>query len=69
MTTIDSQQYKVILTGNIEAETLLKKLSKSGKPAQLWPDNSNKIDKIQQPPQNHDKDKAKDVRAYSMKIL
>lgn len=38
-TTIDSQQQKVTVTGNIEAEILLKKLKKSGKHAEIWPKN------------------------------
>ena len=40
MTEIDSHQHKVTVTGNIEAQTLLHKLSKSGKPAELWADKS-----------------------------
>uniref|UniRef100_A0A803RC20 HMA domain-containing protein n=1 Tax=Cannabis sativa TaxID=3483 RepID=A0A803RC20_CANSA len=38
-TTIDSQQHKVTVTGNVDAETLLKKLLRSGKLAELWPEN------------------------------
>nr|XP_010914416.1 heavy metal-associated isoprenylated plant protein 36 [Elaeis guineensis] len=37
-TTIDSQQQKVVVTGNVEAETLIKKLLKNGKHAELWPE-------------------------------
>ncbi|PKU68479.1 heavy metal-associated isoprenylated plant protein 36 [Dendrobium catenatum] len=37
-TTIDSQQQKVTVTGNVEADTLIKKLVKSGKHAELWPE-------------------------------
>uniref|UniRef100_A0A5B7BBM0 HMA domain-containing protein n=1 Tax=Davidia involucrata TaxID=16924 RepID=A0A5B7BBM0_DAVIN len=37
-TTIDSQQQKVTVTGNIPAETLIKKLVKTGKHAELWPE-------------------------------
>ncbi|CAO2839742.1 unnamed protein product [Amaranthus hypochondriacus] len=40
MTEIDARLHKVIVTGNIEAQTLLNKLSKSGKPAELWSDKS-----------------------------
>lgn len=40
MTEIDSHEHKVTVTGNIEAQTLLQKLSKSGKPAELWVDKS-----------------------------
>ncbi|KAL9228177.1 hypothetical protein vseg_003785 [Gypsophila vaccaria] len=44
--TIDAQQHKVIVNGNVSAETLLKKLSKAGKPAELWPDMSAKKEKL-----------------------
>ncbi|XP_020584825.1 heavy metal-associated isoprenylated plant protein 35-like [Phalaenopsis equestris] len=37
-TTIDSQQQKVTVTGNVDADTLIKKLVKSGKHAELWPE-------------------------------
>ncbi|KAI3460819.1 hypothetical protein Pfo_017482 [Paulownia fortunei] len=41
-TDIGSQQHKVVVTGNVDSETLIKKLAKSGKQAQLWPDYSDK---------------------------
>ncbi|XP_038681246.1 heavy metal-associated isoprenylated plant protein 36-like [Tripterygium wilfordii] len=37
-TVIDSQQHKVTVTGNVDAETLIKKLLKSKKHAELWPE-------------------------------
>ncbi|KAL7178160.1 hypothetical protein ACSBR2_031328 [Camellia fascicularis] len=37
-TTIDSQQQKVTVTGNVKAETLIKKLIKTGKHAEIWPE-------------------------------
>ncbi|KAL0459643.1 UNVERIFIED_CONTAM: Heavy metal-associated isoprenylated plant protein 36 [Sesamum latifolium] len=37
---IDSKQHKVIVTANLEAETLIKKLLRSGKQAELWTENS-----------------------------
>ncbi|KAL2534634.1 heavy metal-associated isoprenylated plant protein 35-like [Abeliophyllum distichum] len=37
-TNIDAQQQKVTVTGNIDAETLIKKLVKNGKHAELWPE-------------------------------
>ncbi|GFZ13714.1 heavy metal transport/detoxification superfamily protein [Actinidia rufa] len=37
-TSIDSQQNKVTVTGNVDADTLIKKLQKSGKHAELWPE-------------------------------
>ncbi|KAK9281912.1 hypothetical protein L1049_004820 [Liquidambar formosana] len=41
-TEIDSQQQKVKVTGNVDAETLIKKLMKTGKNAELWPEMSEK---------------------------
>ncbi|KAJ0977705.1 hypothetical protein J5N97_013179 [Dioscorea zingiberensis] len=35
---IDSRQHKVTVTGNVDAETLIKKLAKSHKHAELWPE-------------------------------
>ncbi|KAA8548924.1 hypothetical protein F0562_000608 [Nyssa sinensis] len=37
-TTIDSQLQKVTVTGNIAAETLIKKLVRTGKHAEMWPE-------------------------------
>ncbi|KAF3436420.1 hypothetical protein FNV43_RR23512 [Rhamnella rubrinervis] len=41
-TTIDSQQHKVTVTGNVDADILLKKLLRSGKHAEIWPEKSDK---------------------------
>ncbi|GLT72681.1 hypothetical protein SLA2020_445910 [Shorea laevis] len=41
-TTVDSQQHKVTVTGNVEADTLIKKLLRSGKHAELWPEKKEK---------------------------
>ncbi|KAF5465486.1 hypothetical protein F2P56_015493 [Juglans regia] len=38
-TTFDSQQYKVTVTGNVRVETLIKKLVKTGKRAEIWSEN------------------------------
>ncbi|KAK9726283.1 hypothetical protein RND81_05G203800 [Saponaria officinalis] len=54
MTTVDAQQHKVIVNGNIDADTLLKKLSKAGKPAELWPNASGKKEKLPEPQQVKD---------------
>lgn len=35
---IESQQQKVTVTGNVDGQTLLKKLLKTGKHAELWPE-------------------------------
>lgn len=37
--TIDSQQHKVTVTGNVSVEILLRKLVRAGKPAEIWPEN------------------------------
>uniref|UniRef100_A0A803L9S2 HMA domain-containing protein n=1 Tax=Chenopodium quinoa TaxID=63459 RepID=A0A803L9S2_CHEQI len=50
MTTIDAQQHKVTVTGSIDAQTLLHKLAKSGKPAELWADNSVKNENMLEAP-------------------
>lgn len=36
LTTVDSKQHKVTVTGDIESEALIKNLLKNGKQAQLW---------------------------------
>lgn len=41
MTEIDSEQHKVTVTGNVDAQRLIKKLLKSGKQAELWPELTN----------------------------
>ncbi|XP_073127975.1 heavy metal-associated isoprenylated plant protein 35 [Henckelia pumila] len=37
-TSIDSQQQKVTVIGNIDPQTLVKKLIKTGRPAEIWPE-------------------------------
>ncbi|KDP28127.1 hypothetical protein JCGZ_13898 [Jatropha curcas] len=44
MTDVDSRQHKVTVTGNVDAETLIKKLARSGKHAELWPEKPEKKD-------------------------
>lgn len=39
---VDSQKHKVEVTGDVDSETLIKKLTKSGKQAELWPDQKEK---------------------------
>ncbi|KAK9266309.1 hypothetical protein L1049_017774 [Liquidambar formosana] len=41
-TTIDSQQQKVTVTGNVDVQTLIKKLMKTGRRAEIWPENLGK---------------------------
>lgn len=38
-TTIDPQQHKVTVTGSVGVETLLRKLVRAGKHAEIWPEN------------------------------
>ncbi|WOL15741.1 hypothetical protein Cni_G24522 [Canna indica] len=40
----DSQQHKVVVTGNVAPETLIKKLNKTGKHAELWPEPPKPLD-------------------------
>ncbi|KAM7495884.1 hypothetical protein LguiA_020298 [Lonicera macranthoides] len=44
-TNIDSQQQKVTVTGNVDANTLIKKLLRSGKCVELWPESTGGNDK------------------------
>ncbi|PIN26680.1 Copper chaperone [Handroanthus impetiginosus] len=41
---VDTKQQKVTVTGSVDADTLIKKLAKSGKQAQLWPQNPQRRD-------------------------
>ncbi|CAI9102143.1 OLC1v1000364C2 [Oldenlandia corymbosa var. corymbosa] len=42
---IDTKQQKVTVIGNVDANTLLRKLNKAGKHAELWPENPNQKEK------------------------
>ncbi|KAJ0960151.1 hypothetical protein J5N97_002070 [Dioscorea zingiberensis] len=44
-TNVDLQHHKVTVIGNVLAETLIKKLLKTGKHAELWPEKNNSIPK------------------------
>ncbi|GAB4841161.1 hypothetical protein Ancab_021906 [Ancistrocladus abbreviatus] len=53
MTTIEPQQQKVTVTGNVDADTLIKRLLRSGKHAELWPpEKPDKKDKKQEKSNN-----------------
>ncbi|XAR61313.1 hypothetical protein NMG60_11034970 [Bertholletia excelsa] len=52
---IDSQQHKVTVTGNVDGETLVKKLTKSGKQAELLPENFEKKEKKTAKPKDDSK--------------
>ncbi|CAI9765862.1 unnamed protein product [Fraxinus pennsylvanica] len=60
---IDAKQRKVIVTGNIDAQTLIKKLVRNGKHAELWPEKpagkkkkSGKSDKENEPKSSENSD-------------
>ncbi|GMY16881.1 heavy metal-associated isoprenylated plant protein 36-like [Fagus crenata] len=57
-TTVDSQQHKVVVTGNVEADTLIKRLLRSGKHAELWPE----IKKGKKSGKSKNNDKQKDPK-------
>ncbi|KAJ0052862.1 hypothetical protein Pint_01012 [Pistacia integerrima] len=61
-TLVDSQQHKVTVTGNVDAETLIKKLLRSGKHAELWPQmpETKKEKKPEKPKKNDKQKEAKD---------
>ncbi|KAF2298481.1 hypothetical protein GH714_023738 [Hevea brasiliensis] len=61
MTQIDPQQHKVTVTGNVDAETLIKKLARSGKHAELWPEKPDNKDK--KPGKSKSNGKQKEVGA------
>ncbi|KAI3445362.1 hypothetical protein Pfo_002027 [Paulownia fortunei] len=43
---VDTKQQKVTVTGSVDADTLIKKLVKSGKHAELWPQKAEKKEKV-----------------------
>ncbi|GMN43902.1 hypothetical protein TIFTF001_013097 [Ficus carica] len=56
-TTIDLRQQRVTVTGNVDSETLIKKLVKTGKHAELWPNQNQKEKKSK----NKNKEKQTDA--------
>lgn len=54
-TDIDLRQHKVIVTGDIDAETLIRKLEKNGKHAELWPEKAEHKEKKQGKAKNKEK--------------
>ncbi|PHU30784.1 hypothetical protein BC332_02877 [Capsicum chinense] len=54
-TDIDPQQQKVIVTGNVEVETLIKKLIRNGRSAELWPE-PKPLPKEKKPKRNENSD-------------
>ncbi|KAK2991988.1 hypothetical protein RJ640_014849 [Escallonia rubra] len=55
-TAIDSQQQKVTVTGNVDAETLIKKLVKAGRHAEMWPVSPARKGKKSRKSKNSEKD-------------
>ncbi|KAK6930147.1 Heavy metal-associated domain, HMA [Dillenia turbinata] len=55
ITTIDLKQQKVTVAGNVDAETLIKKLNKAGRHAELWPEKANKKGKKSSKSKNNEK--------------
>ncbi|GMI73764.1 hypothetical protein HRI_001045700 [Hibiscus trionum] len=53
-TTIDSKHHKVTVTGSVDEGLLIKKLSKSGKYVEPWPEKVEKKDKKPGKPKNND---------------
>ncbi|KAG6427190.1 hypothetical protein SASPL_111431 [Salvia splendens] len=74
---IDAQQHKVTVKGNVDADALIKKLIKSGKNAQLWPQEEiipkiekkkemkteEKLDAVEMPPASANKGKTTETPA------
>ncbi|GMI69408.1 hypothetical protein HRI_000610100 [Hibiscus trionum] len=58
-TKIDSQQHKVTVTSSVDAETLIKKLTKLGKHVELWPE-SKPEKKDKKPGKTNNNEKQKD---------
>ncbi|XP_041020180.1 heavy metal-associated isoprenylated plant protein 35-like [Juglans microcarpa x Juglans regia] len=54
-TDVDLKQQKVIVTGNLNPEILIKKLVKTGKHAELWPEKTGKKEKKNGKPKNKEK--------------
>lgn len=54
---IDIKQHKVTVTGNVDADTLLRKLIKSGKHAELWPENAEQKEKKKTSSKSKEKEK------------
>ncbi|GAU33761.1 hypothetical protein TSUD_393230 [Trifolium subterraneum] len=65
--TIDSQQQKVTVTGNVAVETLLRKLVKAGKHAEIWPENINGKGKSSGKEKKKDKNEPKEPQSLQNK--
>ncbi|KAH6772515.1 hypothetical protein C2S51_010919 [Perilla frutescens var. frutescens] len=56
---VDTKQHKVTVIGNVDADTLIKKLTKSRKNAELWPQKSDKI-----PANGNKREKEKEIETH-----
>eukprot|EP01018_Ginkgo_biloba_P003643 Gb_16258 [translate_table: standard] len=63
-TTVDAAEQKVTVTGNVDSETLIKKLLKTGKHAELWPQGGQQKagNQQQQKPPKEAKEEKKDKK-------
>lgn len=52
---IDLRQHKVVVTGNVDSYTLIKRLTKAGKHAELWPEKAESKKKKEKPAENREK--------------
>lgn len=50
--TIDAEEHKVTVSGNVDCATLIKKLAKTGKDAKLWPSNPSEDGELSNWPDN-----------------
>ncbi|XP_068638894.1 heavy metal-associated isoprenylated plant protein 37-like [Aristolochia californica] len=66
---VDAEQQKVTVSGNVDSATLIKKLIRAGKHAELWSQKSNQNQKLQQANCIKDDRSAKDQKQGLMKGL
>lgn len=57
---IDAKQHKVTVLGNVDVDTLIKKLIKAGKHAEKWPESTQKKVKMVAEGENKEKEKGSD---------
>lgn len=55
------KQQKVVVTGNVDSETLIKKLVKTGKHAELWPEKADSKEKKQSKGKNKEKQSDQEI--------
>ncbi|KAG6646635.1 heavy metal-associated isoprenylated plant protein 35-like [Carya illinoinensis] len=67
-TDIDLKQQKVTVTGNVNSETLIKKLVKTGKHAELWPEKAGPKEKKQGKSKNKEKQSEQESSEESNKV-